>query len=137
MASHAMLLFIHKDLPMLEEVSITGSGRRGRLFLSGKKLREVKEWVHSASETMMGHVEIPDIVSNCYIPVLKLPVSGYVMKGIHVILMEMKDLQGRNDGLMNSNDGFEEKEEAAYTEAVMEILNKHKGMMHTIWPRVI
>ncbi|KAI3503969.1 hypothetical protein L1887_32493 [Cichorium endivia] len=137
MASHTMLLFILKDLPMLEEVSITGSDRRGKLFLSGEKLREVKEWVHSASETMMSRVELPDIVRKCYIPVLKLPVSGYVMKGIHVILMEMKGFQGGNDGLMNSNNGFEDKEEAAYTEAVMEILNKHKGMMHTIWPEVI
>ncbi|KAI3700390.1 hypothetical protein L2E82_45016 [Cichorium intybus] len=135
MASHKILLYLLKDLPMLEEVSITGSGRRGKLFLSGEKLREVKEWVHSSSETMMDHVEIIDIVRNCYIPVLKLPVSGYVMKGIDVIVIKMKGFQGGNDGLMNSNDGFEDKEEAAYTEAVMEILNKHKGMMHTIWPR--
>ncbi|KAI3700389.1 hypothetical protein L2E82_45015 [Cichorium intybus] len=132
MASHTMLLLILKDLPMLEDISITGSGRRGRLFLSGEKLRKVKEWVHSASQTMMGHVEIPEIVSNCYIPVLKLPVSGYVMNGVHVILMEMKDLQGGNDVLMISNDGFEDEEEAAYTEAVMEILEKHKVRMQRV-----
>ncbi|XP_023741060.1 F-box protein At5g46170 isoform X1 [Lactuca sativa] len=127
LAWHLMLLYLVNDLPMLEEVSITDSGRRGRLSLSGKKLNEVKEWVHSASETELDRVEIPDMVSKCYIPVLKLPVSGYVMRGVFITIMEVKDLQGENNGLMNNEDGFEDKEEAAYTEAVMEILKNHKG----------
>ncbi|KAI3721542.1 hypothetical protein L2E82_32558 [Cichorium intybus] len=40
--------------------------------------------------------------------------------GIFVIVMEMNDLFDGNDLLMNSEDGFEDNEEAAYTEAVME-----------------
>ncbi|CAH1412574.1 unnamed protein product [Lactuca virosa] len=129
-ARHMMMLYLVKDLPLLEEVSVTDSRGRGRLSLSGKKLSEVKEWVHSTSETVFNRVEVPDIVNNCYIPVLKLPVSGYVMKGIYFGVIEMNGFQGGNDGLMNSEDGFEDKEEAAYTEAMMEILEKHKGMMH-------
>ncbi|CAH1412575.1 unnamed protein product [Lactuca virosa] len=39
-AWHMMLMNIVKDLPTLEEVSITDSGRRGRLSLSGEKLNE-------------------------------------------------------------------------------------------------
>ncbi|CAI9277541.1 unnamed protein product [Lactuca saligna] len=79
-ARHMMLLYLVKDLPLLEEVSITDSERRGRLSLNGEKLSEVKEW---------------------------LPDSG--------------------------DNGFEDKEEAAlYTEAAMEILEKHKGMMNTL-----
>ncbi|CAH1412569.1 unnamed protein product [Lactuca virosa] len=105
-ARHMMLLHLVKDLPLLEEVSITDSERRGRLSLKGEKLSEVKEW---------------------------LPVSGYVMKGVFVMVMEMKDLESENDILMNSEDGgFEDKEEAAYTEALMEIMEKHKGMMNTL-----
>ncbi|KAI3700388.1 hypothetical protein L2E82_45014 [Cichorium intybus] len=114
-------------------VAIPSFRRRGRLFLSGEKLREVKEWVHSASETVMGNVEIPKITSYCYIPDLKLPVSGYVMKGLYVIVMEIKGFQGGNDVVMNSNDGFEDEEEAAYTEAVMEILEKHKDRMQWVF----
>ncbi|KAL7608166.1 F-box protein AUF1 [Lactuca sativa] len=130
-ARHMMMLYLVKDLPLLEEVSVTDSRGRGRLSLSGKKLSGVKEWVHSTSETVFNRVEVPDIVNNCYIPVLKLPVSGYVMKGIYFGVIEMNGFQGGNDFLMNSeNGGFEDKEEAAYTEAMMEILEKHKGIMH-------
>ncbi|XP_023763327.1 F-box protein AUF1 [Lactuca sativa] len=132
MAWHVMLLYLVNDLPMLEEVCISDSGRRGRLSLSGKKLSEVKEWVHSASETMLNRVNVPTILRNCYIPVFKLPVSGYVMKGIYFCVMEMKDMEGGNEFLMSSeNGGFEDKEESAYTEAMMEILKKYKGMMLT------
>ncbi|CAH1412587.1 unnamed protein product [Lactuca virosa] len=129
-AWYVMLLHLLNNLPMLEEVSITDLGRRGRLSLSGKKLREVKEWVHSASETVFDRVEVPDMVSKCYIPVLKLPVSGYVMKGVFCAVMEMKDLHGENDnGLLDSENGFEDKEEAAYIEAMKEVLEKDNGMM--------
>ncbi|CAH1412571.1 unnamed protein product [Lactuca virosa] len=125
MVWHSILLYLVKDLPKLEKVSITDLGRRGKLSLSGEKLIEVKEWVHSASEAVMTHLELPTKISNGYIPVLKLPVSGYVMKGIHFCVMKMKDLGDGNDGVMNNEDASADKEEAAYTEAVMEILEKH------------
>ncbi|KAI3700393.1 hypothetical protein L2E82_45019 [Cichorium intybus] len=102
-------------------------GGRGRLYLNGDRLSEVKEWLHSPKVE-----DIPGSVSRCYIPVLNLPDSGYVMKGIFVIVMEMNDLVGGNDVVMNSNDGFEDEEEAAYTEAVMEILEKHKDRMQKV-----
>ncbi|KAL4567656.1 hypothetical protein LXL04_023246 [Taraxacum kok-saghyz] len=136
---HRMLLYIAKDLPMLEEVYITDSGRRGRLSISGAKLAEVKkEWVSSALETVkseMNRIEIPSSVKHCYIPFLDMPISGYVMKGITLIVMDMNGFQGGigNDGLMNSEDGLEDKEEAAYTEAVMEILENHKGGMKVLF----
>ncbi|CAI9277524.1 unnamed protein product [Lactuca saligna] len=117
---HMMLLDCANGFPKLEDVSITGSGRRERLSLSGEKLIEVKAWLHSASKTELARVDVLTQVSECYIPVLKLPVSGYVMKGVFVMVMGMHNLQGGNDFLMNSeNGGFEDKEEAAlYTEAV-------------------
>ncbi|KAL7610617.1 hypothetical protein Lser_V15G13700 [Lactuca serriola] len=123
-AWHKMLMNIVKDLPMLEEVSITDSGRKGRLSLSGEKLNEVKEWVHSASEAEINSRKGSFIGTETCIPVLKLPVSGYVMKGIFCALFEREDIQGRNDFLKNSEDGFEDKEEAAYTEAVKDVLEK-------------
>ncbi|KAI3700394.1 hypothetical protein L2E82_45020 [Cichorium intybus] len=127
-----MLLYIVKDLPLLEEISITDSARRGRLLLSGGKLADVKnEWVSSALETVkseMNRIEVPARVSQCYIPVLNMPISGYVMKGVTLVVMEMNGVQGGNDGLMNSED----KEEAAYTEALMEILEKHNDKMKVL-----
>ncbi|CAI9277542.1 unnamed protein product [Lactuca saligna] len=134
---HRMLLYIIKDLPMLEEASITDSGRRGRLSLSGEKLAEVKKgWVSSAMETVkseMNRIEVPASVSQCHIPVLDMPISGYVMKGVTLVVMEMNGLHDEKDSLMNSeDDGSEDKEEAAYTEAVMEILEKHKDRMKVL-----
>lgn len=112
-------------------------GEEGSFLLVGKNSMRL----HSTLETVMKRAELPARVNQCYIPVLKLPVSGYVMKGVFVVVMEMKDLQDGNDFLMNSeDDGSEDKEEAAYTEAVKEILEKHRGMMHTIdlvWIRCI
>ncbi|XP_023741052.1 F-box protein AUF2 [Lactuca sativa] len=134
---HRMLLYIIKDLPMLEEASITDSGRRGRLSLSGEKLAEVKKgWVSSAMETLkseMNRIEVPASVSQCHIPVLDMPISGYVMKGVTLVVMEMNGLHDEKDSLMNSEDGgSEDKEEAVYTEAVMEILEKHKDRMKVL-----
>ncbi|KAI3700395.1 hypothetical protein L2E82_45021 [Cichorium intybus] len=126
-----MLMYMVKDLPLLEEVSITDSRRSGRLFLNGGKLGEVKEWVSSSAfETVkseMDRIEVPDTVRECYIPVLELPVSGYVMKGITVVVMAMNVnvFQSGDGSRMISEDSSEDKEEAAYSEAVMEILTKH------------
>lgn len=131
MGWHAMLLKLIKNLPTLEKVSITDSGRRGRLSLSGEKLIELKGWLNSASATKMGRLQSPNIYCNAYIPVLNLPVSGYMMKGIYFGAMKINHVQGENDEIVNSNHGFEDKEEAAYTEAVMEILEKHRDTIHT------
>ncbi|CAH1412584.1 unnamed protein product [Lactuca virosa] len=87
---HKMSLFFIKSLPTLEKVSITDSGRSGEFSLSGEKLNEVNEWLHSTLETVMNRVEVPARVNQCYIPVLKLPVSGgcssmnQVMKQVEV-----------------------------------------------------
>ncbi|CAH1412589.1 unnamed protein product [Lactuca virosa] len=130
MAWYIMFLHLLDNLPMLEGVSITDSGRRGRFSLNGEKLSEVKQWwLHPPLEPRKELVGIPNMVSKCYIPVLNLPVSGYMMKGIFCALMESKNLDGEIDGLLNSEDGFDDKEEAAYTEAMKEILEKHRGLM--------
>ncbi|KAL7610309.1 F-box protein At4g18380 [Lactuca sativa] len=130
MAWYIMFLHLLDNLPMLEGVSITDSGRRGRFSLNGEKLSEVKQWwLHPPLEPRKELLGIPNMVSKCYIPVLNLPVSGYMMKGIFCALMESKNLDGEIDGLLNSEDGFDDKEEAAYIEAMKEVLEKHRGLM--------
>ncbi|KAI3804422.1 hypothetical protein L1987_25954 [Smallanthus sonchifolius] len=129
---HRMLLYYIKDLPVLEKVSITDSGRRGTLSLSGGRLAEVRGWIDSAPNNLKPHpnrIEVPVNVSQCYVPVLNMPVSGYVMKGITLVVMQMNSIQDGNDCFMNGEGGFEDKVEAAYGEAVMEILENHKDKM--------
>ncbi|KAK9059106.1 hypothetical protein SSX86_021725 [Deinandra increscens subsp. villosa] len=129
---HRMLLYFMKDLPVLEKVCITDSGERGRLSLSGGKLAEVREWIHSAPDNVkpqMNRIEVPVNVSQCYVPVLNMPVSGCVMKGITLVVMRMDDVEGEDDCFTNGEDGFGDRVELAYSEAVMEILENHKDKM--------
>ncbi|GJQ91860.1 hypothetical protein Tco_0002999 [Tanacetum coccineum] len=57
----------------------------------------------------------------------------YVMKGVKLYLVKWNDLSRKNDGSLMMNyddvdvdDDFEDEQEAAYSEAMREILNKHK-----------
>lgn len=69
-----------------------------------------------------------EVMSKCRIPSLKLPVSGYVMKGVNLLLMHRK-----NDSFENIDfyDDSEDHVEAAYTEAMREIVEKHRDKFKT------
>ena len=77
-------------------------------------------------------VDFPRRISRCYVPLLELPVSGYVMKGVSLILMLRDDLPDDIDSFMKSDD-VEDNEEAAYTEAIMQILKKHRGEIERLF----
>ncbi|GJR95420.1 hypothetical protein Tco_0267594 [Tanacetum coccineum] len=67
-------------------------------------------------------------VSYCYVPFLKLPACGYVMEGVCLLLRELGD--DNDDTLTRFNlDDFEDREEAAYSEAVMKVLTEHRGLI--------
>ncbi|PWA41686.1 F-box domain, Leucine-rich repeat domain, L domain-like protein [Artemisia annua] len=104
------LRYYLKRFPLLENVTITDTGKRGRLSLCGQDIvRDNKK------------------IRLCYVPLLKLPVTGYMMKGVFLAIFEMFDLPGGDSSVnMNLND-FEDKEEAAYNEAVMEIFKRNRG----------
>lgn len=136
---HRMLLYFVKDMQLLEMVSVTDCERRGKVCLSGGKVGEVREWIRLAADGVkpeMNRIEVPVTVSHCYVPELNLPVSGCVMKGVTFVAMKMNNFEGGNgngngnDGFVNGDDDrFENKEEAAYDEAVTEILENYKDRM--------
>ncbi|KAJ0594692.1 putative F-box domain-containing protein [Helianthus annuus] len=132
---HRMLLYFVKDFPNLEKLSITDSGRRGTLCLSGGRLAEVRGWMDSEGGNVkpeMNRIEVPVNVSQCYVPVLNLPVSGCVMKGVTFVVMRMNgEVRDGDECLVSRGDGFEVEDEveAAYSEAVVEILENHKDKM--------
>ncbi|PWA38818.1 F-box domain, Leucine-rich repeat domain, L domain-like protein [Artemisia annua] len=100
-------------LPSLENVVITDLGKRGKVSLSGGKVDDLNGWISSSS------VEIIEksVIRQCYVPLLKLPVSGYLMKGVNLYILQWNDLMGDiSDSIMKSDndDAFEDKEEAAY-----------------------
>ncbi|GJW55942.1 retrotransposon protein, putative, ty1-copia subclass [Tanacetum coccineum] len=68
--------------------------------------------------------------SMCYVPLLELPVSRYVMKGVYPYLVEWSDLRDDTyDIFMKSDDDDddEDKDEVAYGEATVEIFKNHRG----------
>ncbi|GKG51846.1 hypothetical protein Tco_0544484, partial [Tanacetum coccineum] len=68
------------------------------------------------------------------VPLLELRVSRYVMKEVTLYLFDKNDLLGENiDSCMNIDlKDSEDIEEAAYSEAVMEILKKHRSQFERI-----
>ncbi|PWA77322.1 F-box domain, Leucine-rich repeat domain, L domain-like protein [Artemisia annua] len=118
-------------LPSLENVVITDLGKRGKVSLSGGKVDDLNGWISSSS------VEIIEksVIRQCYVPLLKLPVSGYLMKGVKLYILQWNDLMGDiSDSIMKSDndDAFEDKEEAAYSEALMEIFKKHSDRIERL-----
>ncbi|PWA78860.1 F-box domain, Leucine-rich repeat domain, L domain-like protein [Artemisia annua] len=117
-------------LPMLEEVSITDSRKRGKVSVSGRKVAEVRNWLSSPSDETIAqklkYFLTARRVSRCYVPLLEF--SGYVMTGVKLYVVHWNDpVDYANVSFMKSDndDAFEDKEEAVYNEAVMEIFKKH------------
>ena len=118
------------NLPLLQDVSITDPDQKVRVSLNGEKVAEMR----NLSEAEGGELEksledIPLRLSKCYVPLLKLPVSGYVMKGVTLRLLGRNDLLDDDiDSFMKIDvNDFEDKEEVAYSEAVIEIVKKHRS----------
>ncbi|PWA58046.1 F-box domain, Leucine-rich repeat domain, L domain-like protein [Artemisia annua] len=124
-ATMRIILLLHYiGLPFLEKVSFTDSGKRGKVSISGKNFAEAKNELYSPSRTVGDKVKLDGRcahMSKCYIPLLRLPVSGYVMKGVTLFLMEREDVPHDNEWLLKTDDdldNFEDEEEAAYSEAM-------------------
>ncbi|GKA51975.1 F-box domain containing protein [Tanacetum coccineum] len=117
-----------KCFPLLENVTITDAGKRGRVSLCGGNIADRENYLRSVLKII--DLWISDNNCNwlrrCYVPLLKLPVSGYMMKGVTLALFEMNDFLD-DDSFTNINlKDFEDKEEAVYSEVVMEIFKKNK-----------
>lgn len=129
-----MLMCTIKNIPLLETVSIMDCDKRWRVSASGVKVTEMRNDLTSPSEASFMRLEFGCRVSRCYVPLLELPVSGYVMEGVTLFLFERDDLpETEYDTYWESVDAdFEDKEEAAYCEAIMEIFRNHKGHMERL-----
>ncbi|PWA67918.1 F-box domain, Leucine-rich repeat domain, L domain-like protein [Artemisia annua] len=87
--SHVMLVTCIKNIPLLEKVTLADSGKRCRISLNREKIAEMRGLTSPYDPIRWNRM------SKCYVPLLELPVSGYVLK------------------------------EAAFNEALMEIFKKH------------
>ncbi|XP_058199181.1 F-box protein AUF2-like [Rhododendron vialii] len=117
------------DYPMLQSVTICDSMSKGvKLCLGGEKLVEFRnaldlEWVSSLGERAESWTQ--ENMKVGYVPVLELPVSGYVMKGVTVVNFRMfADDNSEVETAMV--DAFAE-EQGVFVEAVVQILEKHRN----------
>nr|GEV55268.1 hypothetical protein [Tanacetum cinerariifolium] len=100
--------------------------QKGRVSLNGEKVAEMRNLSEAGELTK--HVEgLPRRISECYVPLLKLLVSGYVMQRVTLILFGRNDLLDDDiDSFMKIDlNAFEDKEKVSYSEAVIEIVKKH------------
>lgn len=132
--SHTMLCCI-ENIPLLESISITDSGKRRMISYSGENFTQMRSRLTPPYETIEQRLidcfYLLRKVGKCYVPLLKLPISGYVMKGVTLILRERIGLPD-DISLLNTHlldDDFEDEEEGAYNEAMKEMLKELKRQM--------
>ncbi|KAG5517434.1 hypothetical protein RHGRI_037993 [Rhododendron griersonianum] len=110
---------------MLQSITVTDSKNKGvKLCLAGEKLvqcRNTLEVSPTISSQNFGLWALKNMRGG-YVPVLQLPISGYVMKGVTIVDFNMCAFDDDTSML----DAFAE-EKGVFSEAVVQILEKHKG----------
>ncbi|GKC38455.1 F-box domain containing protein [Tanacetum coccineum] len=133
--SHGMLLCCIEHIPLLENISITDSSKRRMISYSGKKITEIRNSLNPPYETiehmLLTHKHVLRNVGHCYVPLLKLPFSGFIMKEVTLSLWEREDLPDLNSLLKTGvlDDDFEDEEDGAYNEAMKEMLKELRRQM--------
>ncbi|XP_058199182.1 F-box protein At4g18380-like [Rhododendron vialii] len=108
--------------PMLQSITITDSMNKGvRLCLGGEKLVECKNAFRIAVERLK---EAASRTRTGYAPVLRLPMSGYVMKRVTIVQFKLYNGDDSEANLAMV-DAFAE-EQGVFSEAMVQILKNHK-----------
>ncbi|XP_071690283.1 uncharacterized protein [Rutidosis leptorrhynchoides] len=123
------------DFPLLEYVSVMDSGNwQNVCFNSSYKISQFKNLIRSEDAQLKQNLSKNfSRISSCFVSLLKLPVSGYVMKGVALILIDRGDVNDESYIYVDDDkdECFEQdKEAAAYCEAINEIFKKHKGSIN-------
>ncbi|KAG5517451.1 hypothetical protein RHGRI_038007 [Rhododendron griersonianum] len=120
------------EIPSLHSITITDSNNKGmKLCLGGDKLVECMnafalERAFPLTESWTGK-----IMRVGYVPVLRLPMSGYVMKRVTIVHF---NLHGDDDSDAETAmlDAFAE-EQGVFLEAVVQILENHKDSVKAMF----
>lgn len=124
-----MLKKIVGKLPMLQSVVITDASKQGKLCMVEQQpveLRNTMKFENSPERT-----PIPELCMKLwYVPVMELPASGCVTKGLTLVLIKpasgvMERRMSEGDSLLGDLDG-EDDEKAVFAEAMREIVLKRK-----------
>ncbi|XP_058199180.1 F-box protein AUF2-like [Rhododendron vialii] len=108
----------------LQSITISDSNKKGvKLCLAGEKL---VQW-------MLENVYLEKVIMRVgYVPVLQLPMSGYVMKRVTIVHFNLYGDDDDSDAETAMLDAFAE-ERGVFSEAVVQILENHKDSVKAMF----
>ncbi|KAI8526103.1 hypothetical protein RHMOL_Rhmol13G0282900 [Rhododendron molle] len=114
--------------PMLQSITITDPMNKGvRLYLGGEKLVECRNAFRNAIKCPEETVpQTQETIRGGLVPVLRLPMSGYVMKGVAIVHFKLcSGNDSESDAQLAMVDAFAE-EQGVFSEAIMQIVKNYK-----------
>ncbi|XP_027080538.1 uncharacterized protein LOC113780971 isoform X2 [Coffea eugenioides] len=121
---------------MLHSVTITDSEKQGRLCIQDEQLLELKNSFRNKDlEQIFEEVKIPHIFKVGYVPVVRLPALGYLLKGVILLIFKPKEEPSAGDEDVDDNSAllaWQYDDEEVFRETVREMLVNHKERMHLV-----
>ncbi|GKV16594.1 hypothetical protein SLEP1_g27216 [Rubroshorea leprosula] len=136
-ARHFLFKQLVTEHPELQQVVISDANKQGELRMGSEELSEIRNSQEDSEMTLWGTSEVPEkSLKLWYVPVLELPVSGWVMRGASLAVItgsdgEMEEENGEDDPLVGCFDG-EGEEEKAFSEAVRKMMKVKESYLMTI-----
>ncbi|KAG5517436.1 hypothetical protein RHGRI_037995 [Rhododendron griersonianum] len=127
-----ILSHVVTNYPMLQNLTISDSMNKGvKLRLGGEKLVEYRNAFDLDKVVSLSENWTPEYMRVGFVPVLPLPMSGYVMKVVTIFNFRMSAADD-SEAYSAMLDAFAE-EQGVFSEALVQILEKHKDsiMMRT------
>ncbi|XP_058198604.1 F-box protein AUF2-like [Rhododendron vialii] len=118
-----------RNYPMLQSITITDSTNKGvRLYLGGEKLVDCRNAFKNDIKCPEEAVPRQESIRVGSVPVLQLPMSGYVMKGVTIVHVKLcRGDDSESDAQLAMVDAFAE-ERGVFSEAVVQILKSYKAV---------
>ncbi|XP_059431112.1 F-box protein At4g18380-like [Corylus avellana] len=135
---HFLLKQIVGKLPMLQSVVITDASKQGKLCMVEQQLVELRNSVKNSSseaealESLLERTPIPNLCMKLwFVPEMELPASGFVMKGLTLVLIKPASERSISecDLLLGDLDGEDDEEKAVFGEAMREIVKRKMMFM--------
>ncbi|KAI8570935.1 hypothetical protein RHMOL_Rhmol01G0078000 [Rhododendron molle] len=119
--------------PMVESITVSDSVNKGvEVCLGGQKLVECREAFNSDRLVSVDGSSLRENVRFGFVPVLQLPVSVYVMKGVAIINFKLYGGDDDSEGDSAMLDAFAE-EQGVFSEAIVHILENHKDRINAFF----
>ncbi|KAF7120958.1 hypothetical protein RHSIM_Rhsim13G0214900 [Rhododendron simsii] len=128
-----ILSYVVERHPMLESITITDSKNKGvKLCLDGEKIAECRNWLNfdRVIRPVSGESWRKKCINIGTVPVLELPMSGYVMKW--VIFAYYNFFADEDSEVETAMVNAFAEEQGVFSEAAVQILKNHNGLLKNL-----